>query len=143
VGCVCDKCLLHVLPEVQHVADRVGLIRNGSLVLVSTVDELRAHASTRIEVTFVEAPPRSAFEGVPGVRELDRAGRRVRFTLRGEADGLVKALAEEHTKRVAAQKKLHTAQVRPQKEFLRSIGVPDLSPEEVTERARRRSTAFS
>jgi hypothetical protein len=29
----------------------------------------------------------------------------VRFTLRGEADGLVKALAEEHTKRVAAQKK--------------------------------------
>jgi ABC-type multidrug transport system ATPase subunit len=54
--------LLHALPEVQHVADRVGLIRNGSLVLVSTVDELRAHASTRIEVTFVEAPPRGAFE---------------------------------------------------------------------------------
>jgi hypothetical protein len=45
------------------------------------------------------------------------------------------ALAEEHKKRAAAAKKLHAAQARRQKEFLRSIGVPDLSPEEITERA--------
>jgi hypothetical protein len=43
----------------------------------------------------------------------------------------------EHRKRVAAQKKLHAALARRQKEFLRSIGVPDLTPEEVMERARR------
>jgi hypothetical protein len=49
----------------------------------------------------------------------------------------LEALAVEHKKRVAEQKKLHAAQVRHQKEFLRSIGVPDLSPEEVSERARR------
>jgi hypothetical protein len=53
----------------------------------------------------------------------------------------LEALAVEHKKRVAAQKKLHAAQVRHQREFLRSIGVPDLSPEDVTERARRRSSA--
>jgi hypothetical protein len=40
-------------------------------------------------------------------------------------------------KRVAAQKKLHAAQAPRQKEFLRSIGVPDLSPEEMTRRERR------
>jgi hypothetical protein len=48
------------------------------------------------------------------------------------------ALEKEHRKRVVATKKLHAAQVRRQKEFLRSIGVPDLSPEEVSERACRR-----
>jgi hypothetical protein len=42
----------------------------------------------------------------------------------------------ENKKRVAAAKRQHAALVRRQKEFLRSIGVPDLSPEEVTERAR-------
>jgi hypothetical protein len=47
------------------------------------------------------------------------------------------ALAVEHKKRIAATEKLHAAQVRRQKEFLRSIGVPDLSPEEVTRRASR------
>jgi hypothetical protein len=51
----------------------------------------------------------------------------------------LEALEVEHRKRVAAQKKLHAAQVRRQKEFLRSIGVPDLSPEEITEKARRPS----
>jgi hypothetical protein len=49
----------------------------------------------------------------------------------------LEALEEEHRKKVAAKKRLHAAQVRHQKEFLRSVGVPDLSPEEVTERARR------
>lgn len=41
----------------------------------------------------------------------------------------LKALEKEHRKRVAANKKLHDAQVRRQKEFLRSIGVPDPSPQ--------------
>jgi hypothetical protein len=50
----------------------------------------------------------------------------------------LEALTVEHKKRLTAAKKLHAAQVRRQKEFLRSIGVPDLSPEEITERARRR-----
>jgi hypothetical protein len=53
----------------------------------------------------------------------------------------LEALAEGHRERIAAMKKLHAAQVRHQKEFLRSIGVPDLSPEEITERARRRPSA--
>src|SRR5215217_6606795 len=53
----------------------------------------------------------------------------------------LKALEKEHRKRVTAAKKLHAAQVRRQKEFLRSIGVPDLSPEEISERARRRPSA--
>jgi hypothetical protein len=48
----------------------------------------------------------------------------------------LKELEKESRKRVAAAKKLHDAQVRHQKELFRSIGVPDLSPQEVTERAR-------
>jgi hypothetical protein len=51
-----------------------------------------------------------------------------------------KALEAEHKERVKATKKLHATQVRRQQEFLRSIGVPDLSPEEVSERARRDAT---
>jgi hypothetical protein len=49
----------------------------------------------------------------------------------------LKELEKDHRKRVATVKKLHAAGVRQQKELLRSIGVPDLSPQEVSERARR------
>ena len=83
----------HVLPEVQHVADRVALIREGRLVLVASVDELRARAFARVEATFASAPPLGAFAQISGVREIDRHGKTVLFALQGEVDPLLKALA--------------------------------------------------
>jgi ABC-2 type transport system ATP-binding protein len=83
----------HVLSEVQHIAHRVALIRDGSLELIDTVETLRQRALTRVEVSFAEPPPPGTFDDVPGVHEVDRNGRVVRLTLEGSADPLVKALA--------------------------------------------------
>jgi ABC-2 type transport system ATP-binding protein len=83
----------HVLSEVQHMADRVGLIREGRLELVETVEVLRSRALTRVSATFAELPPPGAFAGIDDVRELDRRGRTVFLSLEGSADTLVKALA--------------------------------------------------
>jgi ABC-2 type transport system ATP-binding protein len=44
----------HLLPEVEKVADRVGIIREGSLVEVSSVTELKKMALKRIEIQFAE-----------------------------------------------------------------------------------------
>jgi ABC-2 type transport system ATP-binding protein len=83
----------HNLAEVQHVADRVGLVKEGKLELVENVETLRARAVTRVEATFEAPPPADAFAGVRGVREVDRRGNRVVLNLQGPADPLVKALA--------------------------------------------------
>jgi hypothetical protein len=48
----------------------------------------------------------------------------------------LKELEKAHRKRVATAAKLHANGVRRQKKLLRELGVPDLSPEEVTDRAR-------
>ena len=58
----------HVLPEVQQIADRVALIRDGRLVLVEAVETLRRRARARVEATFDTAPPADAFGAVKGVR---------------------------------------------------------------------------
>jgi len=49
----------HVLPEVERICDRIGLLRSGELVLVSTVKEVRSLAGRRVRVTFADdvAPP--------------------------------------------------------------------------------------
>ena len=83
----------HVLPEVQRIADRVALIRNGRLVLTQSVDDLRRTAFTRVEVTFGAAPPPDSLGSVPGARLLERHDRHLLFALEGSADPLVKALA--------------------------------------------------
>jgi len=83
----------HVLPEVQRIADRVAVIREGTLELVESVEVLRARAFTRFEVSFAAAPPAGAFAGIPAVRELERRNATVLFALEEAADPLVKALA--------------------------------------------------
>ncbi len=83
----------HMLGEVQRVADRVALVREGRIELVEEVETLRRRAFTRVEVSFADAPPADAFTGIPGVRELERRGDSVLFVLEGTADPLVKALA--------------------------------------------------
>ena len=49
----------HVLPEVERVCDRIGLVRGGELVLVSTVRDIRRLAGRRVRVSFADAvsPP--------------------------------------------------------------------------------------
>ena len=86
----------HVLPEVQHVAGRVALLRSGELLFEDTVEGVRRRAFSRIRVTLGDAPAPQAFAGIPGVRELERAGTRVTFALQGEPDALIKALAAHH-----------------------------------------------
>ena len=83
----------HALAEVQRVADRVAIIRDGRLVLVEGVESLRARALGRVVVSFTAMPPAGAFDAVPGVTETGRHGNVVTLALEGPADGLVKALA--------------------------------------------------
>ena len=67
----------HVLPEVQRVAGRVALLRDGRVLLEDSVEALRAHARAHVEVTLADPVAADAFAGVLGVREVSRHGRRI------------------------------------------------------------------
>ncbi|GAA1004792.1 ABC transporter ATP-binding protein [Acrocarpospora pleiomorpha] len=83
----------HVLAEVEHVSDRVGIVRSGRLVAVEEVAALREKAVRRIELHFDAPVPQEAFEGLPGVRDLKVAGASVTCTIDGRPDALIKAAA--------------------------------------------------
>ncbi|WP_155360493.1 ABC transporter ATP-binding protein [Acrocarpospora macrocephala] len=83
----------HVLAEVEHVSDRVGIVRSGRLVAVEEVAALREKAVRRVELHFDAPVPPEAFEGLPGVRDLRAAGASVTCTIDGRPDALIKAAA--------------------------------------------------
>ncbi|TYB57802.1 ABC transporter ATP-binding protein [Nonomuraea sp. PA05] len=83
----------HVLAEVESVSDRVGIVRAGRLVAVENVAALREKAVRRIELHFESPVPASAFENLPGVRDLRVEGAGVRCTIDGRPDALIKAAA--------------------------------------------------
>jgi ABC-2 type transport system ATP-binding protein len=83
----------HVLSDVERLADRVGLVREGRLELVDDVGALKARVTRRLELHLAEPPPADAFAGLPGVRAVERAGDRVTLTLSGPVDAAVKEAA--------------------------------------------------
>ena len=84
----------HIMSEVEAVADRVGIIRDGRLVALDTVANLRAGAVRDIEVTFARPVPAAAFAHVEGRLSLDATGTTLTGQVSGSPDGLVKTLAE-------------------------------------------------
>ncbi|KUL42820.1 ABC transporter ATP-binding protein [Streptomyces regalis] len=88
----------HIMDEVEAVADRVGILRDGRLVALDSVAQLRAGAVREIEITFAEPVRAEEFARLPGVRTLvlDPAGTTLRGQLTGEPDALVKAAARHH-----------------------------------------------
>jgi ABC-2 type transport system ATP-binding protein len=86
----------HVMSEVQQVADRVGIIREGRLVTVDRVETLREQAVRKVEIQFDAPVPADEFAALPGVSDLQVDGVVLRCRLAGRADALVKAAAR-HT----------------------------------------------
>jgi ABC-2 type transport system ATP-binding protein len=81
------------MPEIERTCDRVGIIRDGRLVAVEDIGELRAKALRMIEVRFATPVSASELEVVPGVRDLVVDGDHAGFTAAGPIDPIVKALA--------------------------------------------------
>ncbi len=85
----------HVLSEVEHVCDRVGILRSGTLVKVVGLDELHHIRIHQVEIEFGGEPPAARLRSLPGVEQLEVDGRRLRCTVRGTFEPLLRALAGE------------------------------------------------
>jgi ABC-type multidrug transport system ATPase subunit len=71
----------HVLSEIEGVADRVALVRDGRIVVVDDVARLRAAAGQRLDVTFEQ---RRAADALDDHRGAVVEGRRARGVWRGD-----------------------------------------------------------
>jgi ABC-2 type transport system ATP-binding protein len=82
----------HVLSEVEHVCDRVGIIRSGRLVQLTGLEELHSIRVHRVEVEFSGSPP-GHIGDLPGVENVQVEGGRLTCTVRGSFEPFMKALA--------------------------------------------------
>ena len=81
----------HILSEVEALCDRVGILRQGKLVELGTLAEMRHLAALTVEATFEAAVP--DLSRVPGVSSVQADGRVVRCQVRGPVAPLLKVLA--------------------------------------------------
>lgn len=86
----------HTLSEVQAVADRVGVIREGYLVEVSAVNDLRSKAIRTVELQFTESVDPAVFEAIDGVSDVRVANRHVVMSLEGSIVDVLRTAADRY-----------------------------------------------
>jgi ABC-2 type transport system ATP-binding protein len=83
----------HVLVEVQQVADRVAIVRDGRLAVVERVESVGRRAVRDIEIHFADPVDAAEFAGLAGVADVVVAGPVLKCTVDGRLDPLIKAAA--------------------------------------------------
>jgi ABC-2 type transport system ATP-binding protein len=85
----------HVLSEVEKTCHRVAIIRDGRIVRLGDIAEVKAIKRYEVTITFADPVPADTFKTVDGVIELVSLdhGHGVRVAMQGPADPLIKAAA--------------------------------------------------
>ncbi len=81
----------HILSEVEALCDRIGILSEGRLVEMGTLEEMRHLSTLTVEMTFDDTPPDLA--AVPGVQRMVTEGRHVHLEVQGPIGPLVSRLA--------------------------------------------------
>ena len=90
----------HTLSEVERVTQRLAILRRGRLVVVDSVDNLRAVAVQRLEIEFGEPVDPSIFRALVGVTDVESDGRTISISFEGAADAVIKAAAAHEVRAI-------------------------------------------
>jgi len=93
----------HTLSEVERVAGRVAVLREGRLVVVDELENLLELAVQTLEVEFAAAPDLEELRAIGGVRSATLGHGHVLITYEGSPDALIKALARHEIVRIRSR----------------------------------------
>src|SRR5262245_28303880 len=86
----------HVLSEVEHVCDQVGIIRAGRLVRMASLEDLHEIRMHRVEIEFAGDVPVDRIRQADGVEDVVAENHRVRYIVRGSFEPLLAAVTAAH-----------------------------------------------
>ncbi len=89
----------HILSEVETLAERVAIIRDGVIIEKSTPNQLTRMAIRRVKISFLEPTDMAFFQAIDGVTGVSsRNGEEVIIQVEGDLDRLIKTLAAHPVK---------------------------------------------
>ena len=88
----------HILSEVERACDRVGIVREGRLVDVRFIEDMRQNKIRHMDVLFSEHVLPAEFERLPQVLSVQELNSHIRITIRGDIDALVKQISKHTVK---------------------------------------------
>lgn len=90
----------HIMGEVQKVCDRVGIIREGTLLTERDIKAMEKEAAHTLDITFAEMPPVKELARLSGVEVTAHSDTNVTIHLHGELSPLLAALSKHKVTRL-------------------------------------------
>ena len=84
----------HVLPEVERMCHRVGILKEGRLIVTEEIDTLKKRAVRSLEIQFAREVKTADLQGIKGVRELQVEGNIAHCRVEGSLDQLIKKISK-------------------------------------------------
>ena len=83
----------HILSEVERVCDRVAILREGKLVALHEISDLKKFRLKTIEVTFKQELDDSIFR-LEGVRKIEKNAHIIRLWIDANINGILRKISE-------------------------------------------------
>jgi ABC-2 type transport system ATP-binding protein len=83
----------HVMPEVERLCDRAAIIREGRLVAIEDIGDLKTRSVKTIDLHFEGPAPVEAFATLPGVEISESTRDAIRLRVQGSVDPVIKTAA--------------------------------------------------
>lgn len=93
----------HNIFEVQRIADRAGFIRNGKLIAIEDIKNLRKIGLHKFEIHFSEKVTVNKLEDIKNVKDIRISDNIARVSVKGSIDPLIKRLAKFNVLSISQQ----------------------------------------
>jgi len=83
----------HILSEVEKVCDRVGILREGKLVAIHEISEIKKFRLKSIEISFKQEVNKSVFR-LDGVRKVEKDGNTIQLWVDSNINSILRTISE-------------------------------------------------
>ena len=84
----------HVLPEVEQICDRIGIIRNGYLVAVEEIQAMQKKLLRHLRVTFSERVDPRVFHALSNTKITELTDKTLSIAIGGDIDPVIKLISK-------------------------------------------------
>ncbi|GMQ93261.1 MAG: ABC transporter ATP-binding protein [Acidimicrobiia bacterium] len=95
----------HILPEVERLADRVGIVRDQRLVTVDSVEAFKGLSKATVTIRFASMPDPAMFASLASVTEVEtrNGGDTLVLTVEGTVDAVLKTAAAQEVLSISSR----------------------------------------
>ncbi|MBS96702.1 MAG: ABC transporter ATP-binding protein [SAR202 cluster bacterium] len=84
----------HIFSEIDKVAETVGFIKEGELIVEEELEVLKSNAIKTIEIEFKSAPPTTLFDTMGNVQKIDSENSSIKLNVTGSLDSVIKEISK-------------------------------------------------